>query len=358
MASSQDIRERPQLEGDDLTFPSRIRAVPFDPDREAWERQSAERMIYYKWFITFLEQETKGRERSVDEAFRKVKPDSSRIRFREIARIWSWERRAELFDEHVFRNNREAYFFEVAKLAARQAHVGIVAAGMGAAVLKEFTAQLRDKINEGRLTWDETIKLLPIGLRAVEIGQREERLARGFQRAIANPEPTDDDFSRVVDHFTNVSGPEVDSAFRQLEEVLVERVTIRRTTSLGPETSSIESYALPSPRLDEPHYPGLPEFEDESDPEPRVSKSQERLTHESKAKTHIREADQQRAWVRDNEIELTENDLVPQGAYGDSSTNVPLLAEQRMRQLREGLPPSIEEEDSDDESESTGLRPF
>lgn len=334
VVSSPEIRERPQLGGDELRAATRISPVPLDPDRESWERQSAERMQYYRWFSVYLEQDVGKKERSVDEAFKRIAPDVSRIRFREVARIWSWQRRAELFDEYVFRNNREAYITEIARMAARQARVGIITAGMGIAVLREFTAQLRDKINSGDLKWEEAKSLIPNAIRAIEVGQREERLARGFQRAVTILEPTDNDFSRVVDHFTNETGPELDAAFRQLEEILVERITVRRVT----ETTSLPSYALPMPRQDEPHYPSTPEFEDEGDPVPRLTKSLEHVRKDDKSRSHIVEADRERAYVRDNEVELTENDLTTAGEFGDASRNLPLLAEQRMRQLRGELP--------------------
>lgn len=339
MAVSDEVRDRPQAEGDELRTPTRISPVPLDPDREAWERQSAERMIYYRWFSVYLEQETGKKERSVDEAYKRISPDITRIRFREIARIWGWERRVELFDEYVFRNNREAYITEMARMASRQARVGIITAGMGAAVLRDFTAQLRDKIVSGELKWEEAKALLPTAIRAIEVGQREERLARGFQRAIAMPEPNDSDFSDVVDHFSAVSGPEVDAAFRQLEEVLVERITVRRTVESRP--------ALPQPvtPVDEPHYPEFPDYENEGDEVPRLAKSQERIVRESSAKTKVQNADRERAWVRDNEVELTENDLSVEGTFGDHARNIPLLAEQRMRELRRNLSTDDEEEE-------------
>jgi hypothetical protein len=333
-----DVANRPQLVGEQFAHPTRISIVPLDPDREPWERQSAERMNYYRWFMVFMEQDTKGKERSVEVAYKKIQPDSTLIRFREVARIWSWERRAELFDEYVFRNNREAYLVEMAKMAARQARVGIVAAGMGAAVIKEFTAQLREKILNGQLDWAEAMKLLPISLRAIEVGQREERLARGFQRAVALPEPKDDDFTRVVDHLSLESGPEVESAFRQLEEILVERVTVRRVT----ESTSLPSYALPTPRQEEPHYPAFPEYEDERDLAPTPQKSAEHQRHESHARSVLQAADRERQRVRDSEVELTEDDLIAAGGIGDSSTNIPLFAEQRMKELRRNVLPVVE----------------
>lgn len=331
-----EVRDRPQGEGDELRLASRIAVVPFDPDREPWERQSAERMLYYKWFMTYMDYDTKGRERSVQDVFRRVRPNgTSQIRFREIARVWQWERRAELYDEFVFRNSRASYLRAVELMAARQARVGMVTAGMGAAVLREFTAQLRQRIEDGELSWKDALGLLPTALRAIEIGQREERLARGFQRSIAMPSPTDDDFTRVVEHLEYESGPEVDKAFRQLEEVLVERVTVRRSI----EIDRPDQVALPSPHRGEPHYPDLPEYEDEGDSLPVPRKSDEATIRRQNKNWTIRSADKERAKVADGEIEVTAETLEDGSVESRYHSNtVPLLAEQQMRELRQNLP--------------------
>jgi len=224
-------------ESSGISMPS-SQLVPVDlvDDREPWERQPAERIPYYRWFQIYLELDTSRKERSIKEAWRQANRSTSVgvTIFGHVAKVWRWIERAEAWDEFVFRTKRNEYLKTIELMSARQARRGVITASVGAAIIRAFAEKFRE--TKTALGLDELRKLLRPALEALEIGQREERLARGFQRSITQPPVEGEDaFSAVLDSLDLESSPEVDRAFNQLESVLVERVRITRTRQSQPK---------------------------------------------------------------------------------------------------------------------------
>lgn len=226
--------------------------VPIDliADREPWERQPAERLQYYTWFQNYLEQPHEQLERSLKKSYLECKQRaggtlSTRI-FAHAAKVWRWRLRAEAFDEYVFRAGRNAYINTIELMAARQARRGVTVANLGVSILRELAKRIEERGD--KITFRDLKGMFRPAMEAVSVGQREERLARGFGRQVLQPEAEDDNiFEQTLSELGAVeSTPELEEAFTQLETVLVERVrvtkTVQRTTShpVQPPARSLE----------------------------------------------------------------------------------------------------------------------
>lgn len=213
---------RPQTEDLNLDYhPEQHEPVGLDIDKEPWERQSRERILYFRWFQRYLDQDPEKlkSDRQVPMAYNAIDPGVSRHIFREVARVWRWPERGEAFDEHVFRRRREAYMREVELMAARQAAQAVRTQRAGSVVIRRFAEEFRNR--RETLRFDELVRLLPTAIRAVEVGHREERLARGFGRAVVLQQGAESDVTRIVGDLEKQESPEIEALFRELEQLLV-----------------------------------------------------------------------------------------------------------------------------------------
>jgi hypothetical protein len=218
--------------------------VTLDLDREPWERQNAERLHYYRWFQIYLELSSLKNERSIRAAWTQACVQyGGRIAtrtFNHAAKVWRWKERAEAWDEYTFRVSRDTYVKTLEQVAARQARRGVVMASVGAAIINRLRTKLLERGNN--LALRDLVKLFRPAMEAVQTGQREERLARGFQTSIALPSGNEEDaFDRVLSGLELEASPEVEEALNQLEEVLIEKVTIERTTRRRTKPRDVDS---------------------------------------------------------------------------------------------------------------------
>lgn len=208
-----------------LVETERFEPMPLDTDREVWERQSTERLIYYRWFQRYLDTGSDSEERSLRKLYSAVNPPVKPQAWAQIARIWRWRERAELYDEYVIRASRESFIRQMELVAARHARQATVISGVGMAVIRKFMERFREIGNQ--LTFGELQKLWKTANEAVELGHREERAARGYNRALIIPQVAQDDLTRLVDNMEMMADPEIDAAYREIEEVLIRRTRVR-----------------------------------------------------------------------------------------------------------------------------------
>lgn len=225
----KEKRRQPVSKGGMMSNFASLTPVELEDDKEPWERQSAERINHYRWFETYRNLDTSKFERSLNAAYRAANISAgeriSTKLFRHVAKVWRWQYRAECWDEWVFRQERASYLRSIEAMAARQARRGVLTANIGVTILRALMKRFQASHNE--LSFGELRRMMKPALDALEMGQREERQARGFQRAITvEPEQEENLFEKLLNQSMDIEeSPELEEAFQELEQVLVQTTT-------------------------------------------------------------------------------------------------------------------------------------